>query len=631
MLALLLFFLLLLCPCLPLCLLTQRRFEEVLPVSAALLVLPLFALGLVGLLPWGLPLLGVLALGALVWGLLLWRRRPAPRRAGAARVFSPAFFLFTALFFYFAALDYGRLAWEFDALSHWADVVKAMVQLGVLSVSPLSRSTFQSYPPGLSLFQYLEEALAVRTGGGYADWRLYHAFQVFVLCFLFPGMARLDFRRVSGWLGAAALLLAPCCLFSGVYGFLYVDPVLGILAGSGLCQLLLEERRDGFFRARLLLTLALLVLVKDAGAFYALTLTLLYLIAELLPDGRPFAQRLREKRARLLCAVAAPALLLALWKLAVRLSGAAVAYPDPVSLGELLRLLSFRDHSYRAGIRDSLWMALLENGSGAAVSGIGLTYLVLIVLLFAGLLWVLKAAIRRFPQRAALLRWAYWLKLAELGLYLLALLILYCFKFSPYEGQQLASLSRYLAVPLLSVWLTVLAAALELLRTGRRDRDLGAALLLCLVLLCTPPESLIQLTNRGQVAQSVANRAPITQLEQRVRALVPAEEARIYFISQEDTEYPLYMTKYSLRPLAVSAPLGWSLGESFYEGDVWTRACAPEALRETLLADYDYLLIHRVNEAFAVRYAALFADPAEIAPDSLYAVDRAAGTLRRLG
>ena len=607
---------------------SDRTFEETLPISCAALVLTLYCTALLGLRHMGLGVVFALCCLLVFHALRLLVQKRRDWRAAARRFFTPAFFLYLLLFFYLAVLHYGRLAWEFDALSHWADVVKAMVQTGQLSTSPLARSTFQSYPPGMSLFQYLAEELAILCGGEYADWRLYHAFQVLLLAFLLPFLRDLRFRQVSGWLLAAALFLAPTFLFDRVYSFIYVDPVLGVLAGSGLAMLLLETRRDdGYLPLYVLSTAALLILIKGAGLLYAITLVLLFALSVLRGEGG-LGERLRSRRFTLLAALGALLLPWGSWKLKVALSGAAVAYPDKVSLIELLRVLSFQDQSYRKDVRDLFWTGLLENGSGAAISGVGLTYIVLIALLLTAFLFVLKRCRERFPEREALFRWVFWLKLAELALYLLGLLVMYLFKFSAYEALQLASMQRYVAVPLLSIWLLTLLLAMALIQGGRGDRNLLAALLFCTVLLTTPPQSLIRLSNREAVAQSVENRAGVTALEQSFSARYDGPPARIYFLSQADNEYHFYMGKYGFRPHSVSSPLGWSLGGPFYEGDVWSRPCESEALRQRLLSDFDFLLVYQMNEDFAERFSGLFADPAEIGPMRIYAVDSAAGLLR---
>ena len=610
----------------------DRKFEETLPLSCAALALTLYLTALLGLRHMGVTAAIILCWLALLQALLLLLRKKRSWKTAARRFFTPAFFLYLLLFFYLAVLNYGRLSWEFDALSHWADVVKAMVQTGQLSTSPLSHSAFQSYPPGLSLFQYLSEELEILLGGTFADWRLYHAFQVFFLAFLFPFFRELNYKKIYAWLLTVAVLLAPTFLFANIYTFIYVDPVLGVVTASGLAMVLLEKRPDSrYLCAYVASCAAMLVLIKDAGLLYAAVLVGFYLLSQLGPDKQGLARRLREKKWTVLAVAGAVLLPWGSWKLSILMNNAAVAYPDRISLPALLDVLLFRDQSYRRDVRDSFWTTLLESGSSASISGIGLTYIVLIALLLTAFLFILKRCRKRYPERAKLFQWLFWLKLAELLLYLFSLLIMYLFKFSAYEALQLASLERYVAVPLLSIWLVTMFLALSLIQNGSGDRSLLSALLFCAVLLGTPPQSLINLTNRESVSRSVEIRAPINELAQRFESIHSAPAARIYFLSQEDAEYDFYMAKYSLRPHVVSAPLGWSLGEPFYEGDVWTRACSPEQLQRELRENYDYVLTYRMNEDFARRFADLFSDPSQIGPNRIYAVDPDTGQLSLCG
>ena len=627
MLSLMLFFLLISALCLTGAVERDRKYEEMLPLSCSALVLSLYVTALLGLRRLGISVVICLSFLSALHALLQLLRKKRSWKAALGNFFTPGFFLYLLAFFYLAVLNYGRLCYEFDALSHWGDVVKAMVQTGALSTSPLTHSTFQSYLPGVSLFQYLSEEMNVLLGGGFAEWRLYHGFQVFVLAFLFPALKDLNFKKPWAWLCALALVLAPTFLFGGIYRFLYVDPVLGVLSASGLAAILLEKRRDGFYRARVLSNAAVLVLVKDAGLAFALIQVVLFLLAERMADGRAPLRWIREKWA--LCLAAAASLLLpwGLWKLSIRMNNAAVAFPGKVDLGQLLRILTFRDDSYRKTIRDLFLSGLIENASTASLLGNSLSYVLAFALILTAFLFISKRCIRRFPERAQLFRTLYWMTVLELILYMLGILIMYLFKFSEYEAMQLASMERYVAVPLLSVWLLTVLLAVGLIAEGGLDRNMLAALLLCTVLAGTPNTALQGLVNREVVGSSIAARQPITVLQEAFTARYQGAPAQIYFLSQEDTEYARFMAKFSLRPHTVSADLGWSLGEPFYEGDVWTRPCEPEALREELLAHYDFLMIHRMNEDFAERFGGLFEKPEDIGPDRIFAVNRESGLL----
>ncbi|MBO5555957.1 MAG: hypothetical protein J5927_02115, partial [Oscillospiraceae bacterium] len=604
------------------------RFEEALPLGCMLLTLLLFLLGLLGLL--GLSAAAVLILCAACYLLALAElvRNRDGRREALRRFFTPGFFLFAFLFLYFFALDKGRLVWEFDGLSHWGDVVRAMFDTGALSTSSRTHSAFQSYPPAVSLFQYLAQALNRLCGGGFEEWRLYHAYQVFFVSFLFPFLRRLDFRRIYAWLAFAVCFLAPTFLFESVYSALYVDPFLGMVSGAGLAAVLLAEREDRGARLFVLLCAATLTLSKESGLLLGVILIAAFWAAELDRAEGGVAARLKTCRGALLAVVGSVLLPWGLWQMSIRLNHAHVNFSEPVDWGQLLRILTFRDGSYRKEIRDSFVTALLGAPSSASFRGISLSFVLLFALGLTALLYVCKRQIRRQPEKRNRYRAVWWLVLVQLALFLFALLVMYLFKFSEYEARQLASLERYVAVPMLSAWMLTAFLTVDLIGQSRGDRNLAAVLVFTLVLCCTPASALHALTNREEVGYAASLRQPINDLAACFREADPGEEQRLYFIDQGESEYPFYMAKFSFRPHWVSSPLGWSLGEPFFEGDVWTRPATAEQLRQTLLADYDYVILYQVNDSFRENFAALFDREQDIGPMRIYAVDRESGTLR---
>ena len=116
----------------------SRRYEESLPVSCLCAVFFLCVCGVLGFLGLGFYLYLALAAGLTLFSLVFAARKdrlPATLRL----VCTPCFFLFFLVFVYLYFLNSGRLVYEFDGLSHWADVVKAMTCINALSTSPLSK------------------------------------------------------------------------------------------------------------------------------------------------------------------------------------------------------------------------------------------------------------------------------------------------------------------------------------------------------------------------------------------------------------------------------------------------------------------------------------------------------------
>ena len=63
--------------------------------------------------------------------------------------------IFLLVFFAFSVFNAGKLASTWDEFSHWIDIVKAMTTVDDFGTNPQSLSTFKSYPPAMSIFQYV--------------------------------------------------------------------------------------------------------------------------------------------------------------------------------------------------------------------------------------------------------------------------------------------------------------------------------------------------------------------------------------------------------------------------------------------------------------------------------------------
>lgn len=598
----------------------KRKYEEILPITGLGTVLLLFLFGIFGRL--GAGFYTVLGLAVLLWGGALVCLVCAGDGV-AARLkafFSPNFFLFALLYAYLFLLNRGRLAVGFDELSHWADAVKAMTQLNVLNSDPAAFSTFQSYPPGLALFQYCEQRMAILCGaGGFDEGLLYHGFQVFLAMLLLPFLKDLDYRRLYAWPVAASCLLATGFLFDGVWTVLMVDPQLGALTAAGTAAILLRKRGDRAAEAFALLCMAMLSLTKPIGVFFALLTALAWAAAVRAEEG--------AWHVRALAGFAAGLLPWALWQGCVRWNRAEVAFSNPVRLGQLVNILLGRDDSYRKTVRDLFLSALNEAESSGALLGIRLSYPLLTALLLTVLLLAGRRLVRCAPEKAKLFKAVWLIQALGFAAYVFGLLVMYLFKFGEYEAVRLASLQRYMAIPLTGIWLLAVLLTAGLFREPRFDRSLTAAVLLTATLALVPSRVILSLTNRSSVAETQAFRAPFNELYESFAARYSGEPARLYLVAQGGTEHTFFLNKFCFRPNRVSSPMGWNIAPQTAGEGSW-RQCEPEELREALFTDFDFLLLYEADDSFRSLCADLFPEGESIRDHSVYAVDREAGLLR---
>ena len=176
----------------------KKRFEDLLPIGCASIVLMLFLCGILGFLKQGVYL--VLIISVFLWSYSLCHLfRNKTWKEFGNNFLTPAFCIFLAAYIVLTYTNYGMMAATWDEFSHWADIVKAMVSIDDFGTNPEAQSIFQSYPPGMSLFQYFFEKvyLLLNRGELFSEWRLYFSYQIFFLSFFMPFLRKLTFEHLS--------------------------------------------------------------------------------------------------------------------------------------------------------------------------------------------------------------------------------------------------------------------------------------------------------------------------------------------------------------------------------------------------------------------------------------------------
>lgn len=164
----------------------NKKYEEVLPITSAGIVLLLFLSGLIGQLQVGAIVIAI-ALFLLLISSVFWAIRKKQVKRLINNTLTPAFFAFAIIFMGTCYFNYARMVTTWDEFSHWADIVKVMVNINDFGTNPMSYSAFKSYPPGMALFQYFMQEVFIWTSNGlFNEWFLYVAYQIFGFSFIIP-------------------------------------------------------------------------------------------------------------------------------------------------------------------------------------------------------------------------------------------------------------------------------------------------------------------------------------------------------------------------------------------------------------------------------------------------------------
>jgi hypothetical protein len=610
---------------------TRRRYEEFLPLTFCSLTAVVYLFALFDQMRAGV--WAACAVAAAAYLLSAVRVvRTKDWRAPVQRFLTPAFFIFAVFFMVAALCNLGRVCYIWDEFSHWADIVRVYYTTDTFGFAASVHALAPSYPPAMGIFQYF----ALHIFGEYQDWILYFAYQLFLFALTMPFFSRLTHQTPiqNLFLGVAAFAL-PILIYDNAYHSVYIDPFLGSIFGFCIAVIFLHQEESCWKTAALSAGLFILVLTKEAGFGFACMAIVIYLLdraaaccrakkENLLPSGQALRRSVMQTLIPLAMLLAARYS----WIVNARLHGYYPPFATPIDFRDAISVVIHHEGYRWMVIYNFLQFCISKKLTYGFLS---VTVIELLLLFFAA--FVLYLFFRSRHRTSSEKMRDYWVLFSVFFLfilYALSLVLCYMYKFSEYEAVRLASCQRYLNV-FFAMWAFLLFVGIVNRASEWKDAT-GAALLCAGILFLVPQNEIPEYLTRVSVSYSKQQIAPYAQQCDMVMDYLDAQgsapETKVYLIAQESTGFEYYYLHSSLRPYLVDNVFAWSLGEPFYDGDIWTKTETCSQLQETLqTGDYEYVLLYHVNDYFRENFSAAFADPSNLTDGQLYAMDETTGLL----
>lgn len=594
----------------------KRKYEEVLPLSVFAIILIQFVFGLAGMLRFGAYFVFALAVTLYIVSLISVFKTKS-YHAFFFRLLTPGFAVTVVLYLIINFANYGKLASSWDDFSHWADVVKAMVSIDGLATNAASMSAFASYVPAMPLFQYNMQVLGqtLHSEFFFSEWHLYVSYQFASYASLTYFMKDLSWRKPGIILAYGTIAFFLPSVFSDFFNALSIDAYLGVLAGCSLSYLTKMKSDNPLEHILIFLSLACLVLTKDAGILFSILIGLLYVLRVVFeqPKSRP-GKRALWQTFFLLLSILLPKLM---WNTHLSRNDVAISFGGSINLGTLIDTFLRKDGTFYR------WLTLLNYSRALSEyriqigdTSIGVGYLLLSFILISGVFAILS-----IDKRTIDLTWNKSTKMGIAffsGAYLIGLCIMYMFKFSEYEAVRLASLPRYMGIFFTMLYTVNCVLYAELTEKGRHLRYVALGMLILMI----PTLPAQQFISRQDVRAATSIRSPYLEVSLEVQNYIPERKARVYVISQESTGFDYWVLRYSLRPLATNGNFTWSIGTPFYEGDVWTLSTSSVQWMNDLVNEYEYVLLYKINDYFIEEFFFCFEHPELIEEKTLFKVDK---------
>lgn len=621
----------------------EKKYEEILPVTCIGYSLVVFLFGIFDNLIFGFYMVLILSI-LLYAGFFISLVKHKDRenkylKKAVFNIITPGFCFFLIFFFGSSLILRGLRAHSWDEFSHWIDIVKVMTELDDFGTNPLSHSAYKTYPPVMSLFQYLMQKvfLLMHPEAGFMEWRCYFAWQILFVSVFLPLFSKIE-RGIGTLSLTGIILLVPPVFYSTVYSTAYIDPFLAALAGSGFAVVVVwgtNCKKDIFYSVYIWLIISALVLSKDVGMLFAVVLAILYISDYLICTGWSIKNKSSWCRHwfpyifMTLISVAVPKIL---WNYELSSSGLeSAAGKIRINYMVLINIILGRDDSYRLDVMKNYIQALFDSSVPFGHTGISLNYISLIVIEISFLYILLRHSVIKGTVKRSQAGLYMSLFIFQIALFVIGMCVTYMFNFSEYEAVRLASFSRYENILFLASTIIVIILLWKLIFCLECHRKTLRAVFLSVLLLSMPGKELAKDVLRINYQNAQKVRDEYMEITDKIKNSCE-ENSAVYIISQATTGFDKWVLKFNIRPNTINEGFGsWSIGEGpFYDGDIWTVQKSCKEWKEELLSSYDYVALYRVNDYFKDTYGKLFKEPEAIQDNSLFRVNKDNGCLEKV-
>ena len=593
----------------------KLRIESTLPICCTLIVFISFIFGLFGLL--NLVIYVLLIIGFVLYLLVVYSViKNQEIKYLLKKLFTPGLVIYYILCCVFIITTKGKLFSTWDEFSHWGDIVKVMSTLDDFGTNSSSMSIFPSYPPGMALFQYvLEKINYLISDCQFVEWLTYYAYYVLVMSYFLPFTKHISFNKpLKGIVYIAVLLCIPFAFYNGIYYQIYIDPFLSFLFAAGLLHLLFDEEYNAVNALNMYSIMFMLVLAKDSGLVFAITLLIAYIIKVNIVNKEDNKNNVLHSIFGIV-SIVLPKLL---WLSHLKIHNIVSNYDDKIDFNNLWKVIIGKDTSYRPKVVSNFMLALEKEGVTLNIFNVNVNYIILfITVVICFTIIIIKSHNKTNSLITCICA------VITCLIFVMGMCVIYMYKFSEYEALRLAAFNRYINTIYMSMFLFICISFNILLNT-KINKGVFLIGLIMIIILCCPFDNMSKWISRQIIDDASGFRSQYDEIVSETNKYA-FENAKIYFISQESDGLDSIVYKLSVRPYKSGG--NYSIGEPFYENDIWTKEKTAKEWQKELVENYDYVALYNLNTYFYTHYYYLFEDPDHIYNNHIYAVDKTWGVL----
>ncbi|QFJ53960.1 hypothetical protein [Pseudobutyrivibrio xylanivorans] len=599
----------------------NRTFEETLPLLAMGIILILFLTGMINILGAGWIIVCLVA--AVLYGYTIyWIIRGKSEVSIKDSIFNlvtPGFVVFAIISAMIAYYNQDRLAIHTDEFSHWLDTVVIMTRMDAFGTAEGSGAIFPSYPPAMSLFQYLLEKINMTVTGDFSEWKAYFAYQLLAVIVMLPFLKMKDRSLVQklviviSW---PVCLILPLQFFKDVYSSLYIDPFLGVLGGCGFAAVSITKKKDWVYNVYMTMLAAVLVLSKDVGIYLAMFIGLYYFVDYISREG--FGKKQLVWPLAPIIAMAAAKLL---WKLELKVSNTGQKFSQPFNLKGTIETIQGNGNEFCTTVYTNFRNALTYRY--VYYERLGFNYAAIMTLFVIGFICLHVSLYKRKQLNKSAAVSGAVIPGVVIVFYILSMFPLYISRFAEDEALNLASFDRYCGI----MFLTGILLMFWTLRDMLIDAD-GKVIPVVLALgmltsvYHSQKDNIVYYTSKQSVEDSQKYRYNVDLLASKINENCE-DNARILVVINDGQDIIPAMLNTFSKPRVIDQSNGYFPNNTPEDG---SSIISVDDLQAIITSEFDYVAVYDINECLTTNYMELF-EEGNILSGSIYTYNKDAGKL----
>ena len=591
-----------------------------LPISCIGIVLVSFLFGMIGLLNFSIYLICIISYILLFISLGLYIKSKT-LFAQIKHIFSPPFIIWIILIIAICFFHDGRLLIEWDEFSHWGDAVKTMYVINDFYSARNSLSAFQTYLPGISLFELYFEVIGCIE---FNESVLYISYDIFSFTLTLSLLRNLKWSNIKQNALKLILILiiiisCPLMFYSNFYSSIMVDAFLSTIFAYSLINLYINKEYNVLAIFNISISLCMLTLTKDIGIVFSAIIIFASIldITFVKNNWSHIKNNFVKTYTPIFIFIATTILIYLLWQINIIINDSTSPFSEnSMSIKDALFAMFNIGDSYLLTVRSRYLHALFEEPITASTFisfNMVATCMIIISIIILTTFFIKKNNRKKYII-------IFLTSLIGLCVYIALMLFLYMIKFSQYEALALASYPRYMSIYAYALLLMIVYVCYYEINRKLMWIPLLYVSLICLIL--SPIQNIINSYDKSH-AQNIRKSYENTSF---IHEYFGKERIKIWMISQGDNGASYQVVKYLIKPNlsginGFGTERSWSLGQPYYQNDIWTQNLSPNEWLEILKKEnYEYIYLYNVDDKFKENYGILFENIDKIDNNCLYKI-----------